>query len=398
MNGVHPDTDILLYFGGIKKAKDIQRADILVGDDNQPRIVKNINSGQGLLYKIIPETNDEFIINLSHNLTLYNESSGRTIDIILEDYLNKDNTWRKAYKLIHTPISYEKQDIKNEPYIIGLLTGKTIEFESDKGAQIAEADYKSQYKNNIASELLRRYLFKKLDKLSQFIHGNMSFKNLNITDLDYDEILQINETKYIPDNYIFNNKQVRTALLNGIIDITKVEDGKLKRSRSMERLQRIIDKNNKKVSFISDNDSNYSIGSVQIRGRSATRKSIKNVFRSRSADRFKATEQKGNSKKTTGQLLRKQNRDKYETVIRLNNDILCEQIKFLARSLGHEVVSVKTGKHEETLLKIYGVIGNGIKQFIPFNIEELGHYNYNSFSIDGNGRFIMGNCMISKNN
>lgn len=139
---LHPDTEIMMFDGTIKLAKNIKINDKLMGDDNKCRNVLSITSGYDMMYKIIYE--DKFyIINSSHiislklvvqfietkiddnqtklywfmdnelmshilnnnskdefknNLINYIDKIGTICDINIEQYIKKSDIWKSAYK------------------------------------------------------------------------------------------------------------------------------------------------------------------------------------------------------------------------------------------------------------------------------------------------------------
>lgn len=95
--------------------------------------------------------------------------------------------------------------------------------------------------------------------------------------------------------------------------------------------------------------------------------------------------------------------------IRLPNKTLLEQFKFLINSLG---LYVKDGINENVVIirgnvniipfKIKRNIHNNYK-FTPrdtannFRIEDIGRGDYYGFTLDGNGRFLLGDCIVTHN-
>ena len=68
---LEPNTQIIMYDGTLKKAKDIKENDILMGDDSTPRKVKGCVEGNDIMYKISPDdSSDEYIVNSCHLVSL----------------------------------------------------------------------------------------------------------------------------------------------------------------------------------------------------------------------------------------------------------------------------------------------------------------------------------------
>jgi DNA gyrase/topoisomerase IV subunit B len=67
---VDPETDILMWDGYIKKAKDVVEGDVLVGDDGEPRNVLKTIKGVDKMYDVIQRYGETYRINSHHILTL----------------------------------------------------------------------------------------------------------------------------------------------------------------------------------------------------------------------------------------------------------------------------------------------------------------------------------------
>jgi ATP-dependent Lon protease len=210
---LHPNTQLLLFFGGMKAAKDIIRGDILIGDDNQPRIVMSTTNGTEQMYKILPEFSDPFIVNKPHVLTLYNQFTNLTVDMALDEYLEKSEAWKSKHKLYSVPVDYNKQDVKNDPYMIGIVLGGNTKTKD---------------------QIIKDYLLKRLNNIAGYVAGQLSVTSLNLNDVNHDEITYIINHKYIPDEYIYNTRDVRYNLLKGFLDARKKPTHQ-PRSKSAER-------------------------------------------------------------------------------------------------------------------------------------------------------------------
>jgi DNA mismatch repair ATPase MutS len=179
-----PLTEILMYNGFVKYAKDIAVGDLLMGDDCTSRTVLSLTSGFGNMFKIIPQGGKEFIVNREHILCLRSsgkasfiqESSelykvywtdrehhlqfryffspsaemlpmtlkflkefmqslddGREIsspdevlEISVDDFLNKPKLWRNIYTLYRTGVNYPEKETSDNPYDIGYYLGANV--------------------------------------------------------------------------------------------------------------------------------------------------------------------------------------------------------------------------------------------------------------------------------
>lgn len=212
---LHPNTQILMYLGGMKAAKDIIRGDILMGDDSQPRIVISTNTGRDCMYKITPEYSEPFIVNEPHVITLYNEFTEHTSDIPLNEYLKKSESWKSKHKMFCVPVEYAKVPTKNDPYLVGILLNS---------------------KSNTVDEVVKEYLTSRLDNLASYVSGVSDIRTLNLSTIDKNEIAYLLNHRYIPDTYLYNNRENRYKLLRGFIEVTRERKPvEQQRSRSLER-------------------------------------------------------------------------------------------------------------------------------------------------------------------
>lgn len=103
---LHPEQDILMYDGTIKKVKDVQKGNWLMGPDGKPRTVIVTSTGFGPLYRIVPTeiSKKSWICNDVHVMSLLETEDANipydqkipygpytTIDIDLDKYLSWDN-------------------------------------------------------------------------------------------------------------------------------------------------------------------------------------------------------------------------------------------------------------------------------------------------------------------
>lgn len=119
-----PSTPILLANGTIKQAQDINPGDYLAGPAS-PRLVLSTTQGQDQMYKVVPVKGDPFICNEPHILTLTgsNYHKDEVIDIPLSKVLNKDAAFFREWKLWRSPVYYWNGSAPCPPYLYGLWLG-----------------------------------------------------------------------------------------------------------------------------------------------------------------------------------------------------------------------------------------------------------------------------------
>ena len=85
-----PNTEIILWNGNVKLAKDIKIGDVLIGDDGTMRTVLQTTSGEDIMYKVSLK-NDSYIVNSEHILTLQFNQNKKI------HWKESNQTWRVEY-------------------------------------------------------------------------------------------------------------------------------------------------------------------------------------------------------------------------------------------------------------------------------------------------------------
>jgi hypothetical protein len=121
------DTEILMHDGSIKKVQDIVAGEFVMGPDSTPRRVLRTNTGTGPLFKIVPTKGQPWICNDVHVLTLVSndaKSKDGIIDIPLNEYLTKTDAFKHHHKLFRVPVTFPVQEkLPLDPYFLGLWFG-----------------------------------------------------------------------------------------------------------------------------------------------------------------------------------------------------------------------------------------------------------------------------------
>ncbi len=123
-------TPVLRFDGTIVPVETIIAGDLLMGPDSQPRRVLRTNTGRGPLFKIIPRKGEPWVCNDVHVLTLAgtNRFKGQTIDIQLDEYHRRcaeGSSFRWSWKLFSTGVDFQSRNepLPLDPYFLGLWIG-----------------------------------------------------------------------------------------------------------------------------------------------------------------------------------------------------------------------------------------------------------------------------------
>lgn len=245
-------TKVVMYDGTLKKVEEVQRGDLLMGDDSTPRRVLSIARGRENMYWVKQNKGLHYRVNESHILSLkrsQNEGSyknGEVLNITVREYLTKSDKFKSNYKGYKVAVEFPEQILAIEPYFLGLWLGDGKKPDS----RIFTEDYEIVgYLNEYAEELaLQVHEYACENKCTGYsINGGYkggkgySLKN----ELRKTGVL---DNKHIPHAYLANSTQYRLELLAGLID----SDGHyLEQSNGYEITQK-NEKLAKQIKFLCD--------------------------------------------------------------------------------------------------------------------------------------------------
>ena len=129
-----PHVPVLMFDGSVKRNDEIRVGDKLMGPDSNPRTVLQTNSGRSNMVRIAPLKGDSWECNDDHILTLKRAWSGpksqkrvgEVIDISVKEYLAKGTAFKSRFKLICTGVDFPEQPLEINPRIYGFWLGSGI--------------------------------------------------------------------------------------------------------------------------------------------------------------------------------------------------------------------------------------------------------------------------------
>jgi hypothetical protein len=236
----HPDMHILMYDGSKKKAKDIQLGELLMGPDNTPRKVLEIHKGNDTRYRInLKGVAEPLEFNGGHILYLFNRDwtgihkrgqhnyLGQYMTMPIENYIHTSKRFKNSHYWLFTQgFEYDYKPVPIEPYLLGLLLGdgyigRSVSLTTNDEELIRVCKiYEDIYNVKVVVQS------KKGDtKTVGFItrnknEGTQGYPKNNLLEALRDLNLSgaLSQTKFIPDVYKHNSKDVRRKILAGIID------------------------------------------------------------------------------------------------------------------------------------------------------------------------------------
>lgn len=214
------NTPILMFDGSIKMIQDIEKNELLMGDDSTPRNVLSITTGQDEMYQIIPDKGSSYIVNQHHILCLKYTSDKRLFDFKKSKqfqikWFDNDTITSKTMNFSYKD-KIKKDILKHATLFFNNITENLYINISVKNyiqlpiiIQFKLKGYKT------AINFSEKYLKCDAYTFGYFLNDNYNtqynsflneFKNLNIID------------KHIPIIYKCNSRENRLKLLAGILD------------------------------------------------------------------------------------------------------------------------------------------------------------------------------------
>lgn len=274
-----PDTPVIKYNGETVNIDMIKKGDFLMGDDSSPREVLKIYQGNSDMYEIQQTRGDNYKVTANHILTLnfsqpcirklkdkfaviWHSGNGNiikeyfdtqklaknhissvpnveTLDISVVDYIKKSSNWKAFFLGYAVPVSFPERDIKIDPYLLGIWLGDRCSSSKPTITKISRScemhnctvkrsiSYSitgngnniirsSNKKRHIKYFSVNKYGFdtakqNAIDFLSDRTTSNPFWDMIEYYNLN-------NNNKHIPDDYLYNTRYNRLALLAGLID------------------------------------------------------------------------------------------------------------------------------------------------------------------------------------
>ena len=272
-----PNTDIMMFNGSTKKAKDVVVGDILMGDDSTPRNVLELFEGEQNMYEIVPERGESYKVNEDHVLTLVNivnpfiqwcekdnryevhwyQNDGKKrnkyfqvhgedikphrgnlhnitkqdaknnaeefmnnlpdcnklIDISVKDYLQKSKSWKRFHLGIRCPVEFSHKEVPIDPYMLGLWLGGSC----SSSPTITTIDHEIiDYLYEFARGINCKVTH--LKQNNPICYRISSLERRHNRFWDFLKGYNLVKNKYIPDIYKYNSKKVRLQVLAGLLD------------------------------------------------------------------------------------------------------------------------------------------------------------------------------------
>lgn len=221
---------VIMLDGSFKCVEDIKIGDKLISDDyGKYNNVLSLTKGYGKLYRIKPIKGKSFVVNEDHILTLINTNSNKIIDVKVKDIIlnnlstikvNSFGRYDKSWKLLRSEIYFDEKETSFDPYLIGLWLGDG----SRKTTTIYNPDEEiidwlnkysienNYYFSNILKDNCNRI---SITKSKQFDKNKIENEFLTYVKT---KCVDCNNCKIIPNEFIYNSKEIRLKLIAGMLD------------------------------------------------------------------------------------------------------------------------------------------------------------------------------------
>jgi hypothetical protein len=212
-------TPVLMFDGTIKPVEQVREGDLLMGDDSTPRTVISTVVGESELFSINPNNgyHEPYIVNKEHILSLIDRRKG-IVDIPLKKILGMQNP-SSVYSGYKVPVAFEEFKLEVDPYWLGLWLGDGSSH--DVAITTADKEVVSYLKEYAASlEMsVSTYLNDNKSDTYAITHRNPSRGKKNILrEYLLSRGLSGVCNKHIPHEIKANSVDIRLKLLAGIID------------------------------------------------------------------------------------------------------------------------------------------------------------------------------------
>jgi superfamily II DNA or RNA helicase len=121
--GCHREGQSILRFDGITvPVETIRVGDLLMGPDSTPRRVLRLCRGEGAMVRIVPNKGEPFVVNDEHVLSLVRGDT--TLDVRVKDWLGWSANARRSHLLFRTAVAFpDGPALRVAPYFLGILLG-----------------------------------------------------------------------------------------------------------------------------------------------------------------------------------------------------------------------------------------------------------------------------------
>jgi len=207
-------TPVRMFDGSVKKVEEVKPGDLLMGDDSTSRQVLSTCTGKETLYRVDQTRGDSYVVNASHILSLrythtQSGKKGEVVDINIEDYIDKNKTFKRFTSGFRVPVEYPTKELKLSPYVLGYWLGNG----HSAGTRFTIHESHTSVLDKLDLELTEDRVFVSPSGASK----TWSYKG-NAVLLPELKRLGLINNKHIPNEYLSSSRKQRLELLAGLLD------------------------------------------------------------------------------------------------------------------------------------------------------------------------------------
>lgn len=214
-------TPILMFDGMVKAVEDVRVGDTLMGPDSRPRRVLGTARGRGPLYRVTPVKGTPYVVNEEHVLSLKRtpEKKGdarRIENVPVRKYLAAANWKRHLWKGWRAVVEWPGRAVEIPPYVLGVWLGDGARDHpaiTTPDPEVAAAWCEWGAGVGLTPTVkdqpgCRHYYLSTGDKRLSIPNPFTAFVRRH----------KLDDSKYIPHEYLVNSRANRLDLLAGLLD------------------------------------------------------------------------------------------------------------------------------------------------------------------------------------
>lgn len=214
-------TKILMHSGKVKPVEQIKVGDKVMRPNGGFAVVTSLGRGRERMYEVRSheKNHDSFVVNESHILALVNKK-GEYENIEVKDYLKLPEWKRKdEYRGYRVAVDFDEKPLPVEPYFLGLWVGDgTSRNVSITNTDKEVIDYLYEYADRIGMQVS---VYQTGSRTPAYAITNGNEHNGGSKTNFLRNYLQDNHLinhKSIPQDIMYNSREVRLQFLAGLID------------------------------------------------------------------------------------------------------------------------------------------------------------------------------------
>ena len=210
-------TPVLMFDGSTRPVEEIVVGDQLMGDDSQPRTVQTCGKGYGPLYRVKQKYGDDFVCNDAHILCLKHES-GEILETTVEDFhktCERVGHNDRKWQGYKTSVDFPSKPVPIDPYFVGIWLCDGSRYGPSVTVGDADPEILEYLKVYAGSLGLHTTTTPGKGCMDINLVGSQG-KNNPLT--EYLKGLNLIQNKHVPEVYLRNSVHVRRQILAGLID------------------------------------------------------------------------------------------------------------------------------------------------------------------------------------